>query len=453
LTVNHPAVPGSQGTPPAASGRQEAPASVSSPHPAGHAAWLQALPAWCVQSVVFLVSFAILVSRRPETVFRPQFWSEDGWLFYAQAYNSGLFHPVFWAHSGYLHLFPRLIADLAQFVPLVYAPLLFNLVALGLQILPVQLLISARLAALGSLPTRLLLGLLYLALPNSSEIHANITGAHWRLALLVFLVIVSGLPQSRAAEIFDYVAVLMCGLTGPFAMMLAPVALLFWWKNRERWKLILASTLVVCAGIQGTLVLISHESSRTHQPLGPSFAYLFKILADHVYLGALIGRNLIFLSSPVAAFVTASLGTAIVLYAFFRGPLQLKLFILFAGLVLVSSLASPREPIKELSNGPWLPGWEFLAVGACQRYWFIPMLAFVATLVWLLKSTTPPLLHLAAIFCFILMSFGVLRDWHCWPLVDYHFSEYAERFQQAPRGTVMVIPTNPAGWWMRLEKH
>lgn len=83
----------------------------------------------------------------------------------------------------------------------------------------------------------------------------------------------------------------------------------------------------------------------------------------------------------------------------------------------------------------------------------MPMLAFVATLVWLLKPTTPAAIHLGAILCFVLMPVAVVRDWRCWPRVDLHFGEYAEKFKQAPRGTVLVIPLNPPGWSVRLVKH
>jgi hypothetical protein len=51
------------------------------------------------------------------------------------------------------------------------------------------------------------------------------------------------------------------------------------------------------------------------------------------------------------------------------------------------------------------------------------------------------------------MSFGVVRDWRQPALKDLQFAEFAERFETAPTGTVMVIPLNPQGWNMRLVKH
>ena len=417
---------------------------------------LRNISPWCWQTTIFLLSFAILVSRRPDALFRPEFFIEDGPIFYAQAYNAGLLHPLFWTYSGYLHTFPRLVADLAQFFPLIYAPLLFNLVALTLQILPVQMLPSARLAAIGSLPVRLLLAGLYLSLPNSSEVHVNLAGAHWRLAILAFLVMVAAPPESKGAKVFDFCAVLMCGLTGPLAIMLTPVAFLSWRKSRERWKLILTSTLAACAGIQGSLILIAGRADRLKEPLGATLGLLLEILANHVFMAVLMGRNVLFHGHPIGAFVMTILGIATLLYGAVRGPQQLRLFILFACLVLTCSLASPMVPwavVSGIPPGPHIPGWQLLALGGEQRYWFISMLAFVATLVWLLKPTSPPVLHLFAILCFVCMPIALVRDWRCWPRVDLHFAEYAEKFEQAPRGTVLVIPINPPGWSMRLLKH
>jgi hypothetical protein len=189
--------------------------------------------------------------------------------------------------------------------------------------------------------------------------------------------------------------------------------------------------------------------------LGANLVSLLEILADHVFMGALIGRNALFHAHPLGALVVASLGIAALLYGLIRGPLQLKLFILFASLVLACSLASPMPwpIINGVTSGPLLPGWEALALGLGQRYWYMPMLAFVATLVWLLKPTIPAAFRLGAILCLVLMPFGVVRDWRFPPRVDLHFGEYAEKLRQAPRGAVLVIPLNPPGWSMRLVKH
>src|SRR2546427_292367 len=142
------------------------------------------IPDWCLQLVVFVLAFATVVSRRPDAVFNAQFWAEDGKFWYADAYNTGGIGPFLWPYFGYLHFVPRLTALIAHALPLGRGPLLFNLVAIVIEILPVQLLVSSRLSGLGSVSTRMLLGFLCLSLPHTWEIHSNITNAQWHLALL-----------------------------------------------------------------------------------------------------------------------------------------------------------------------------------------------------------------------------------------------------------------------------
>jgi hypothetical protein len=401
---------------------------------------------------IFVLSLAILVSRRPDSVLQPQFWAEDGWLFYSQAHNAGLLHPLFWPYGGYLQFLPRLVAALAQAVPLLCAPLLFNLMALAVQALPVQFLFSSRLSGLGTLPTRGLLAMLYLSLPNSFEICGNLASVQWNLAVVAFLVMISASSQGAGAKIFDFLVISMTGLTGPFALMLSPVAFLDWRRNRNRWKLVLTVTLAACAGIQVFLIFGAGGSHRLTEPLHAGVTLLCEILADHVFLSVLIGRNAILHGHILGAVFVATVGIAFLVYGAVRGPWPLRLYIFFSGLVLTCSLASPLPVINGIPSQPPLPGWQGLELGLGQRYWYIPMLAVVATLFWLMKPATPSVLRTAAMICFFLMPFGAVRDWRHPARIDMHFNEYVEMFRRAPSGAVVEIPENPPGWSFRLVK-
>jgi hypothetical protein len=58
------------------------------------------LRAW-QHAAVFLLSCIIIISRRPDMIFRPQFWAEDGIVWFAQAYNEGWRHALFRTQVGY----------------------------------------------------------------------------------------------------------------------------------------------------------------------------------------------------------------------------------------------------------------------------------------------------------------------------------------------------------------
>ena len=142
---------------------------------------------WYFHLVIFVIASAIVISRRPDALLNAQFYAEDGTLWYADAYNQGAIRALFIPVVGYFQTFSRLIGALAQPLPLLWVPLFFNLVAITIQVLPVNLLISERFSKLSpNLQTRLVLAFLYLVLPNSAEPHANVTNCQWRLALLAW---------------------------------------------------------------------------------------------------------------------------------------------------------------------------------------------------------------------------------------------------------------------------
>src|SRR5277367_3476945 len=125
--------------------------------------------------VVFFASCCVVVLRRPDMILHAQFYAEDGAIWFATAYNYGWWRVVFSPYEGYLHLLPRLTAGLALLVPMVYAPLVENLVAIAIQALPVSLLLSPRMERWGTLRLRMILALVYLALPNTQEMPGTIS--------------------------------------------------------------------------------------------------------------------------------------------------------------------------------------------------------------------------------------------------------------------------------------
>src|SRR6476659_827700 len=105
--------------------------------------WLDAggfrFPALFLSALVF--AFAVL-SRRPDALLNPQFFAEDGNVWFAEAYNFGWLKALFITHTGYFQTLPRLGAALAFAVPLAHAPLVMNLIGLLVQIAPAIHLLS-----------------------------------------------------------------------------------------------------------------------------------------------------------------------------------------------------------------------------------------------------------------------------------------------------------------------
>ena len=129
-----------------------------------------------------------------DAIFHAQFYAEDGHVWFADAYNLGWWHALFRAQDGYFQTLPRLAAALALLAPLSLAPLVLNIAAVAVQALPVNILVSNRSSAWGSLGFRACLAAAYLALPNSREMTISVTSSQWILALCVFLVLTASPP-------------------------------------------------------------------------------------------------------------------------------------------------------------------------------------------------------------------------------------------------------------------
>ena len=174
------------------------------------------------QVLIFLLACAVVVSRRPDALFHAQFWTEEGHVFFAEAYNFGGWTALFRTYEGYFHAFPRLAAALALLVPLSFAPLVLNIIEIVLQALPVNLLLSSRSSAWGSLRFRAFLAGIYLSLPNNREMCNGIAQAQWILALCAILLLTASIPKSIVGRIFDISMLLLSSLTGPFCIFLLP---------------------------------------------------------------------------------------------------------------------------------------------------------------------------------------------------------------------------------------
>jgi hypothetical protein len=98
--------------------------------------------------------------------------------------------------------------------------------------------------------------------------------------------------------------------------------------------------------------------------------------------------------------------------------------------------------------------WELLRFpGLGNRYYFFPMIGFLASLIWMATSASPTkLARSSARAILLLVPIGVYRDWQLPKYKEFHFQSYAAQFEQAAPGTTMNIPLNPTGWRMTLVK-
>jgi hypothetical protein len=400
---------------------------------------------WRWPLLVFALGFFAVVSHRPDALFNPQFFGEDGAICFPEAYMFGWANSLLHLQSGYFQTLPRLAAGLALLVPLRFAPLLMNLVGITFQVLPMNVLLSSRCRNWGPLWARALMAIIYVGLPNMQEVDAAVVNGQWHLALLACLLVLACIPETVRGRICDVCVMLLSGLTGPFCIILLPIAGVFWWLRRERWRLALIGVLAVTAAVQLS-ALASAAANRPQAGLGAGPKLFLEILGGQIYLGALAGAHALPMqSSATFLVVVALLGAAMVVYCLFRAPLELRLFICFAFLVFAASLRNPMMSIT-------VPQWQVLRDAYGARYWFFPLLGFSWALIGCLTSSRNAMIQSAAVLCFLAMGVAIVRDWQYPAYTDFHFQDGARQFESARAGEFVSIPIFPDGWAMRVTK-
>lgn len=416
--------------------------------------WQQAMPRWAWMLAAGVIAVAMVVLRRPDALLNPQFLSEDGKFFYAQAYNYGKIPPLHSPVAGYWLVSARLIALIAVQFPLRWGPAIFNLFAIFFQVLPAVFLLSRRFdRLLPSWPARLFLAFFYLAVPNSFELDATVTNVQWHLALLAFMIVIADPPLSRFGRVRDIGLIVLTGLSTPLCFILAPIIALYWWHTRSRWTLTLLAADVAVSLVQGIVLLTSGMSQRQHIDLGANVVSLARIIAGQVFVAGSLGMNrydVIARTTPWTSgwlpIVLACAGLAYIAYAAWKGPIELRLFLLFGGLVIAATLVSPVE-----NRSGWY--WESLAHPIWNmRYEFLAILGWAAVQVAVLARGNRVMRYVAVVVLCLFFMLSIPGDWRYPPFADMHYGDYVTRFEHMRPGQTLVIPIN-WGWTMALTKH
>jgi hypothetical protein len=397
------------------------------------------------QTAVFLAALLAVFTRLPGALLHAQFFAEDGWVWYQQAYNLGWLRSLGITHGGYLQTLPRLVTGLSLLFPMQRAPLIMNLAGAVIQVLPVTALLSRRAAPWGPLPLRMLMAALYLAVPNAPEIHVVITNAMWHLALVQVLLALSLPPAGWRGRFMDILLFTVGSVSGPFCLLQLPCAAMYWWIRRQRWTLVILGIMLAGAAVQ--VVSFVHSVRNPHAaPLGANSVALLRIIAGNIFVDSMTGSGGPYL--PVRLLLLSAIGGFAVLFCGWRsGPLSGRLAIVFAILVLAASLKDPLVLVTTV------PRWELLANTTGIRYWFLPSLMFLWSAAWCAWGEKSLPVRYAAAAILLLTLIGIGRKWTYPPWPDGSFTADAERFQSLKTGEHMLFTVyDPGGRKMELIK-
>ena len=411
---------------------------------------------WLLPPLAFLASAAAQYARRPDLFLRPQFFAEDG-VFYQFAHNLGSLTTLFVQSNGYMQVLPRLVAAVAQAVPLAWAPLLMLAAGVIVNALPAAFVVSRRMGvAIPAISARLLLSALYIALPGANHAATILTYSQWHFSLLALMILIAEPPRTRAGHAADAGVLLVSGLSGPYSILLAPVALVHWWLRPSVRAGLFTGLLLVTGTLQAITILTTGLTARSTAPRGASVFQFLRVVGGRVVYGATAGHTLQAAELPAWGssigsdwFIATAgaAGLAFLALAFWRGTHELRVMLLYGAAIVGAVLITASAPV----DGP--PQWVVLGhQDALATYFIVPILCVYASSVWMLCQAAWPWRAAGATVLGLALVFGIPRDWREDPLDDVNFPASVRAYESAPAGATVVVPIAPAPWSIDLVK-
>jgi len=404
--------------------------------------------------------FGLLFLRRPDALTDPQFFAEDGMIFFHDQVLFGIRQALWIPHAGYVLAVQRLTALLGSYFCFSDAPAVYNITALTL---------SACCCALFVLPVfravvrsdllRFMACCLFAIALDSAELIGTITQIQWFLQLAGILLLAgcwirAGEPRP-VWRILEGLVMLLLALSCPLLVLAVPLAL---WLLLRRKGVIPSMALLAGVVVQLVVYVRAGESRgqssvfQIHDLVRSLFVYL----AARPVLSSLVGR-------PVAMELCARSTT---LYAALAGIAVL----VGLGLLWRKAEWKGRATILGCLYLAFSSG--ALALGARkmlrseraitfggERYFYLAACSFVVLAAIALEIFLPKLPGWSKSLCLLLLfSMGIAGNFTIPGFFPMHWELYQDLLQNWYRDMragkpveAVRIPINPPGWSVTLE--
>jgi hypothetical protein len=404
--------------------------------------------------------FFLLYLRRPDALNAPQFFAEDGMIFFHDQLLFGIRQALWIPHAGYVLAIQRLTAMLGGLFCPVYAPAVYNIAALTL---------SSSCCAFFSLPVfrsivrsdllRFAVCCLFAIALDSAELIGTITQIQWFLQLAGILLlihcVIRGNRPRMGWQILEGLLVMVLALSCPLMVLAVPLTLWLLWTRKG---LPQAAALLAVVAIQLAVYVQAGESrgqSSVFQ-MNDMLRSLFFYMTARPVLSSLVGR-------PLAMQLCDR---------------NIWLYTALAGVLVVASLAWMWRKTDWSGRGKILGCLYFalssgvLALGARkmlhaektitfggERYFYLAACSFVVLVAIALEMLLPKApawtkpLALVALF-----GLGIAGNFRVPGFFPMHWDLYQDSLQDWTRDmrggkpvTAIRIPINPTGWSVTLE--
>jgi hypothetical protein len=241
-------------------------------------------------------------------------WAEDGGIFLEGALNDSVAGAITTNYNGYLHLVPRLLAEVVAALPLAWASEALALAGSAVTVLCAFIVWHASARHLPDPLLRGLLAAMVILLPVVGfESLANVTNLQWMMLFASFWLLLWK-PRSLRGALAAGAFVALTLASAPLALLLAPLAVLRVVGTRTRADLAIAAGFAAGAAVQLVAILVDDSAqadSRWDGDLLP--AYLLRVVG-----GLGLGRDAevaVWEVAPTPLLVLAGLAFATLLAA------------------------------------------------------------------------------------------------------------------------------------------
>ncbi|MBV9253590.1 MAG: hypothetical protein JO054_05125 [Actinobacteria bacterium] len=302
-------------------------------------------------------------------------WAEDGAVFLRDAYNRPFSHALFHTYAGYLHVVPRLLAELASDVPAKDASIVMSGgSALLVAMLSVVVFRASR-DVISSTLVRVALAASMVVLPATAlETLDNAANLHWYLMFAAFWVLLWR-PTSRTERVVACMVVAAAALCDPLSVVLAPVALARWIALPHRGERAVTIAYGTALAVQLAFA-VGAQSNPLH--VAPGVLSVSKVFGLRVAAASILGdqiTNRLFLTW---GWTLAWLGGAAVIAIVVFGVRRWNSRWVVVALAVLASAAVFFIPMTLRWEPSLIPIKGADALGGGSRYMVVPVLLLIS---------------------------------------------------------------------------
>lgn len=244
---------------------------------------------WHIGLGVIAVAVAAVVSlaRQPGIGALDTVWAEDGEIFLADAVNKSFLEALATSYAGYLHLGPRLLAELAALAPASWAAAMLAVAAAVVTGLLAVLVYVASAGHLRSWVARTAAAAIVVVVPLAQhDVPNSIANLHWPALYALFWVLL-WTPAGWPGRLVAVATVALVVTSDILVVALLPLALFGLAVRRDQHRTVLATVFTAGVAIQ-LLGLVTGASARETDldPVRAVSGYVLRAVP-----GALVGSR------------------------------------------------------------------------------------------------------------------------------------------------------------------